>query len=83
MTEVTCASGVDLLMDYLEGVVSADVRLEIEAHLARCPRCIAFLASYRETPRILRDATAIELPAEHQASLRAFLRTRRGLSSDN
>jgi anti-sigma factor RsiW len=83
MNDVTCASGVDRLMEYLEGVVSADVRMEIESHVAGCPRCMAFLASYQETPRILRDATTIDLPAEHQASLRTFLRARRGLSSDN
>jgi anti-sigma factor RsiW len=83
MNDTTCASGVGLLMDYLEGVVSAGVRTEIEAHVAGCPRCTAFLASYRETPRILRDATTIELPAEQQASLRTFLRARRGLTSDN
>jgi anti-sigma factor RsiW len=70
-------------MDYLEGVVSSDVRAEIESHVAGCPRCMAFLASYRETPRILRDATTIELPAAHQASLRAFLRARRGPPDDN
>jgi hypothetical protein len=83
MNDTTCASGVDLLMDYLEGVVSAGVRTEIEAHVDGCPLCTAFLASYRETPRILRDATTIELPAELQASLRRFLRARRGLTSDN
>jgi anti-sigma factor RsiW len=83
MKEVTCASGVELLMEYLEGAVSADVRLAVEAHVAGCPRCVAFLASYRETPRILRDATAIALPVEYQSSLRAFLRTYRGLSSDS
>ena len=83
MNDVTCASGVDLLMDYLEGVVSADARMEIETHVAACPRCMAFLASYRETPRILRDATAIELPAERQVSLRTFLRARGELPNDN
>jgi anti-sigma factor RsiW len=83
MNGITCASGVDLLMDYLEGVLSADVRGEIDAHIAGCPRCVAFLASYQETPRILRDATTIELPAERQVSLRTFLRTQRGLSSDS
>lgn len=45
----------------------------------REPRCVAFIASYRETPRILREATATALPADLQASLRAFLRAQHGV----
>jgi anti-sigma factor RsiW len=77
MKEITCASGVELLMDYLEGVLSADLRSALDTHVAGCPRCVAFIASYRETPRILREATATALPADLQASLGAFLRAQR------
>jgi anti-sigma factor RsiW len=76
MNEMTCASGVERLMEYLENVLPADVRSAIDAHVAGCPRCVAFIASYRETPRILREATATVLSVERQRSLRAFLRTR-------
>ena len=77
MKEIACASGVELLMDYLEGMLSAEVRSALDAHVAGCPRCVAFIASYRETPRILREATATALPVDLQASLRAFLRAQR------
>ena len=77
MTPLACASGVELLADYLEGALPADVSAALEAHVAGCPRCRAFLASYRETPRILRDATAAALPPELERSLLAFLRARR------
>jgi anti-sigma factor RsiW len=77
MTEIACVSGVDLLMDYLEGVLSADVRSALDAHVAGCPRCVAFIASYRDTPRILREATGATMPVDLQASLRAFLRAQR------
>jgi anti-sigma factor RsiW len=77
MRGVTCASGVDLLMDYLEGVLADDARSAIEAHVAHCARCVAFIASYREVPRILREATAPALPADLQESLRARLRAER------
>ena len=40
---------------------------------------VAFIAAYRETPRILREATATTLPADLQASLRNFLRAQRGV----
>ena len=79
MKDIVCMSGVELLMEYLEGALATDVRTAIEAHVAGCPRCVAFIASYRETPRILREATATALPADLQASLRAFLRAQRGV----
>ena len=78
MREFTCASGVELLMDYLEGELPADVRAAIEQHVAGCPRCVAFVESYRATPRILRDATAATLPADLEASLLAAVRAARG-----
>ena len=76
MKEIACVSGVELLMDYLEGVLPADLHAALDAHVAGCPRCAAFVASYRATPRILRDATAATWPAELEASLKAFLRAR-------
>jgi anti-sigma factor RsiW len=76
MKELACVSGVELLMDYLEGVLPADVHAALDAHVAGCVRCAAFVTSYVETPRILREATAVTLPADLEASLQAFLRTR-------
>jgi anti-sigma factor RsiW len=78
MTPVVCASGVELLMDYIEGVLPADLSAALEAHVAGCERCAAFVASYQATPRILRDATRMTLPPDIEASLKAFLRTRTG-----
>ena len=51
MKEIACLTGVELLMDYLEGVLPTDVHAALEAHVAGCARCAAFVASY------LRDAT--------------------------
>jgi anti-sigma factor RsiW len=76
VTDIACASGVDLLMDFLEGVLSAEVSAALEEHVAGCARCAAFVASYQATPRLLRDATAATLPADVEASLKAFLRAR-------
>jgi anti-sigma factor RsiW len=72
MTAVVCASGVELLMDYLEGVLPPDVNAALERHVAGCERCAAFVASYRETPRILRDATAAALPLTSRRPSRHF-----------
>lgn len=75
--DVVCASGVELLMEYLEGSLAPDVRAALEAHVAGCPRCVAFLASYQATPRILRAATLAALPEDLEDSLLEFLRRRR------
>ena len=70
---IACASGVERLMDYTEGVIAADLAAAIEAHVASCERCTAFIASYRATPRLLRDATAVTLPDDRRLALRTFL----------
>ena len=77
MSDVVCASGVELLMDYLEGVVAPDIGAELEAHVLGCSRCRAFIESYRATPRILREATVATLPPDLERSLIAFLRDQR------
>jgi len=77
MTELTCRHGVDLLMDYLEGVLPPELRERIAAHVAGCEKCAAFVQSYQATPRIIRDATDIAPPAALGESLIAFLRQHR------
>jgi anti-sigma factor RsiW len=74
MKDIVCVSGVELLMEYLEGALAPDVRAAIEAHVAACPRCEAFIASYREIPRVMRDATRIEMPPDLESSLLGALR---------
>jgi anti-sigma factor RsiW len=83
MSEIACVSGVDLLMDYLEGALAADVRAALDAHVAGCERCVAFIESYRATPRILKQVTSTSLPADVQRSLRTFLRLQGVLRADS
>ena len=74
---LSCRDGVEALMDYLEGILPPTVRENLETHVSGCRRCQAFVASYRQTPRILKEATATALPAGLAASLRRFLASRR------
>lgn len=64
-------------MDYFEGVLGSSEREALAAHVAGCLRCVAFVDSYVETPRIMRTATVAALPAELATSLRRFLAARR------
>ena len=78
MNEIVCASGVELLMDYLDGVLPPELRAALDEHVAGCPRCTAFVASYLATPRIMREATAAALPPDLEKSLKVFLGARTG-----
>jgi anti-sigma factor RsiW len=74
MKDVMCVSGVDLLADYLEGLLLPDVHASIERHVLGCERCQAFVASYQATPKILRDATDVVLPEDIRRSIEAWVR---------
>ena len=76
MKNTTCRETIDLLMDYLEERLPPEDREALDAHFAACAPCLAFVRSYRETPRILREATAATLPGHVEASLKTFLRAK-------
>jgi anti-sigma factor RsiW len=65
-------SGVELLADYLEGLLPPDVRASLEQHVLGCERCQAFVASYQATPAILREATDVVLPEDLRRRLREW-----------
>jgi anti-sigma factor RsiW len=68
---VTCQELSEFLMDYLDGALPDAQRACFEEHLAECPDCVAYLASYRETIRLGKTAgededgwVAAEVPDE-------------------
>jgi hypothetical protein len=48
-TAIPCQSVVELVTDYLEGVLDPATVAEFEAHLALCPGCAEYLEQIRET----------------------------------
>lgn len=77
MSGKTCQETIDLLLDYLEGRLSAEEKSAVEEHLAACPPCVEFVNSYRSTPEILRKALPPAMPPEVADRLKSFLRDRR------
>jgi anti-sigma factor RsiW len=77
MSDVVCRTGVEHLMDYLEDTLPASLRSELEQHVAGCAKCVAFIASYQAAPRIVREATHVDLPASAGRALLQFLRRQR------
>lgn len=77
MSETTCRSGLDQLIDYLEGQLPLAAVTTIEGHVAGCGRCQAFIASYQATPRIVRESTDVPVPIGLESSVLLWLRGRR------
>jgi anti-sigma factor RsiW len=55
---MTCCRLLAFLMDYLDGGLSAAERAEFEAHLARCPPCVAYLQTYQDAILLCKSAHA-------------------------
>ena len=51
---ITCRQLIDFIVDYIEGALDDMSRKDFERHLAVCPSCRAYLASYRETMSLAR-----------------------------
>lgn len=71
--KVTCRDGVRALMDYMEGLLPVPRRRALEQHVSGCRRCQGFVRSYRETPRIMRQATEESLPVRLDRRLRRMI----------
>jgi anti-sigma factor RsiW len=68
---MTCHDLIDFLIDYFSGSLPEETLRTFEAHLARCPPCVAYLETYRETIRLSKEAchcpeagTREEIPEE-------------------
>lgn len=68
-----CGSVVKLLADYLERQLPAAIRAELEAHLQKCPRCVAQLRTYESTVSLLRSLSDEELPPDLRLTVKSFI----------
>ncbi|HEV8648680.1 MAG TPA: zf-HC2 domain-containing protein [Actinomycetes bacterium] len=67
--ELTCQEVVEILNDYLEGVIAPDDRLRLEEHLMICEGCRNSLAQLETTMRLTGGLTEETVPAEVMAPL--------------
>ena len=71
---ITCRDVIlDLLYDYLDQALRADLIRELEEHLRICAPCRAYLETYRKTRALAGRAAVGEMPAEMKDRLREFL----------
>ena len=59
---MTCRELAELLCDYLDGELAAEMCGTIRAHLDCCVECVYFVESYRLTIQITRTLPSAPLP---------------------
>jgi predicted anti-sigma-YlaC factor YlaD len=70
---ITCQELVELVTEYLEGTIDADMRVRFEQHLALCDGCTYYLEQMRETIRLSGKVTEDQIPvAQRGRLLQAF-----------
>ena len=66
---LTCKDALANLSCYLDGDGTEELRLALEKHIARCPRCWVVFDSTKKTLRIVTEANPFEVPLEVSARL--------------
>ncbi|MGH8969779.1 MAG: anti-sigma factor family protein [Actinomycetes bacterium] len=76
---MTCKALVELVTDYLEGTLPADLEHEVTVHLADCSGCLRFIAQMQATTRVLGSLPSVELSDETCRELLDAFRRRQGV----
>jgi predicted anti-sigma-YlaC factor YlaD len=59
---INCKDFMVEIGNYLDGEVAAEVRAQIEGHLAHCQTCQVVYDSARKTVKVLTDCGSFDLP---------------------
>jgi anti-sigma factor RsiW len=73
---VTCSEFLKELTDYLDGVIDAPTRAELEEHLTWCRDCYVVCNTTQMTIQIYRDSELYELPDDLRSRLRSAILTK-------
>lgn len=76
--QLSCQEFVELVTDYLEGVLPEEERLRFEDHISRCDGCRAYLEQIRQTVAVTGRLTADALSPEAERTLLDAFRDWRG-----
>jgi predicted anti-sigma-YlaC factor YlaD len=74
-TELTCQELVELVTDYLEGVMPASERARFERHLVGCTGCRNYLDQMEQTIRALGSLTEADIAADAHTELLDLFRS--------
>jgi predicted anti-sigma-YlaC factor YlaD len=70
MMEISCREVIRELSTFIDQSVDAELRAQIEEHLARCRQCSAIHDGTRNVTRLVADDRVFELPAGFSHRLR-------------
>jgi anti-sigma factor RsiW len=72
-----CEMLVELVTDWLEGVLAEPTRTDLELHIATCAGCIAYVEQMRATSSALARLDPVEPTEDDRGRLLAIFRARR------
>jgi anti-sigma factor RsiW len=78
---ILCRELVELLTDYLEGVLPPEEVAAVEAHLAVCPGCVSYLDQMRTTIKALGRLPVESVPEDALDELLGAFRHEHGSAS--
>ena len=81
-TDLTCQELVELVTDYLEGLLSAAQRARFEEHLAKCAGCRNYLSQMRQTIKLAGMLTEESIAPQARADLLGVFRNWKKANSD-
>ena len=76
--QFTCKQLLNELTDYLDGSLEAEVRVHLEAHLAKCPNCWVVCDTTKKTIEIFKGMDPYPLPEGVKTRLMKALQRRVG-----
>ena len=72
--DMTCKELVELVTDYLEGTLPAEIRTRMEKHLSGCDGCTNYLEQLRQTIRLTGQVREENLTATQRDDLLRLFR---------
>ena len=70
---MNCREAIDVLVDYLDAVLTPDALARLEDHLRVCAPCRAYLATYKRAAELAAKVNRVEMPEEVRQRLNDFL----------
>jgi anti-sigma factor RsiW len=71
---LTCQELVELITDYVEGVLDEQCHADVVRHLSECDDCLRYVAQLQQTGRVLASMPAPTLSNDDRAGLLAVYR---------
>ena len=70
---IGCTECMDLLADFVDGLLPPEQALSLQWHIEGCPPCVAFVNTYKGTVNAAKRLRETTLPPEVRERLMSFL----------